>query len=86
MIPLLIALTVVEILLVVAVLAVYLVKIAQSLQNTIGYLGKVSFGVRAIETQVETVGPSVVRINDQLDAIAAELAELERLAAQRRPG
>jgi uncharacterized protein YoxC len=86
MIPLLIVLTVVEIVLVFVVLAVYLVRIAQSLQKTIGYLGKVSFGVRAIETQVETVGPSVTRINEQLDAIADELAELERLAAQRRPG
>ena len=86
MIPLLIVLTVVEVVLVVVVLGVYLVKIAESLRATIRYLAKVSFGVRAIETQCQTLGPSLTAINGQLEAIAGELAHLEQLAARRVPG
>jgi hypothetical protein len=83
---LLVVLTVVEIVLLVVVLAVYLVKIAQSLRSTVGYLAKISFGVRAIETQCEAVGPAVTTVNGQLEVIAAELAQLERLAGERPPG
>ncbi len=70
---LLIVLTVVEILVVVGVLAGYLIAIARSLGRISQNLGKVSFGVRAIETQAESIGPSVTRINEQLNAIAGAL-------------
>lgn len=70
---LLIVLTVVEVALVVGVLAFYLIAIARSLRRTAENLGKVSFGVRAIETQASSIGPSVTRINEQLGGIAAAL-------------
>ena len=77
---LLITLTLVEIVLVLLVLVYYLVRIASSLRRTSVLLGKVSFGVRAIETQCSAIGPSVLRINDQLSAISGALADLSRLA------
>lgn len=80
MTALLIALTVVLVVIVVAVLAIYLVVIARSLQRSAGYLGKVSFGVRAIESQAAPIGPGVTRINEQLSGISAGLAALTRLA------
>lgn len=79
---LLIILTAVEIALVVVVLAVYLVKIAQSLRAIAGYLGKVNFGVRAIESQCAPIGPSVTRINQQLTTIAQALGGVAGLAEQ----
>lgn len=70
---LLIVLTVVEIVVVVGVLAGYLIAIARSLGRTSESLAKVTFGVRAIETQCSSIGPSVTRINDQLTGIAGAL-------------
>ena len=70
---LLIVLTVVEIVIFVGALAVYLIAIARSLRRISQSLGKVTFGVRAIETQCASVGPSVTRINEQLTAIAGAL-------------
>lgn len=80
MTALLVTLTVVEIVLVVAVLAYYLVRIAASLRRSAVALGKVAFGVRAIETQCEVIGPSVLKINDQLAGVADALADLGDLA------
>jgi hypothetical protein len=80
MTTLLIVLTVVEILLLVGALAYYLVRIRTSLKRTAGYLANVSFGVRAIETQCSSIGPSVTRINGQLSAIAGALDGLARQA------
>lgn len=84
--PLLIALTALEITLVVAVLAVYLHRIARSLRATAGFLGKTNFGVRAIESQCAPIGPGVMRINEQLTVISSALdgaADLaERLPVQ----
>lgn len=77
---LLVTLTVVEIVLVAAVLVYYLVRIAASLRRSAVALGKVAFGVRAIETQCEVIGPAVLRINDQLSGVAGALADLEGLA------
>lgn len=70
---LLIILTVVEILVVVGALAYYLIVISRSLERISANLGKVTFGVRAIETQCESIGPSVTRINEQLTGIAGAL-------------
>ena len=70
---LLIVLTAVEIVLVVGALAFYLWRIARSLRATSANLAKVTFGVRAIETQCASIGPSVVKVNGQLRVIADAL-------------
>lgn len=80
---LLITLTIVEIVIVVAVLAYYLLRIAASLRRTSVLLGKVAFGVRAIETQCSSIGPSVLTINDQLTGVAAALSAVTGLAEAR---
>ncbi len=77
---LLVTLTIVEVLLVAAVLVYYLVRIGASLRRTSTLLGKVSFGVRAIETQCEVIGPSVLTVNAQLRGIADALRGLTELA------
>lgn len=77
---LLITLTIVEIVLVVLVLVYYLVRIAASVRRTSVLLGKVAFGVRAIETQCNVIGPSVLKVNDQLEGVADALADLTNLA------
>jgi hypothetical protein len=76
----LIVATVVEIALLVGALALYLVLIARSLRATSALLAKVTFGVRAIETQCEPIGPSVVRINEQLAVIGGALDGIADLA------
>ena len=70
---LLIVLSAVEILLVISALAFYLWRIALSLRVTSANLAKVTFGVRAIETQCASIGPSVVKVNGQLRTIADAL-------------
>lgn len=70
---LLIVLTVLEIILVIGALAFYLVRIARSLRASSANLAKVTFGVRAIETQCASIGPSVVKVNGQLATIAGAL-------------
>ncbi len=84
MTPLLITLSLLEIGLVVAVLVFYLVRIAASLRRTAVLLGKVAFGVRAIETQCSSIGPSVLKINDQLTGVAQALSGLTGLAGAAR--
>jgi len=71
---LLITLSVVEILLVIGALAYYLIQISKSLHNTSRFLGKITFGVRAVETQCSTIGPSVTKINEQLVTISGAVA------------
>lgn len=73
---LLVVLTVVEILIFVGALVVYLVAIARTLGSISQHLSKVTFGVRAIETQCSSIGPSVVRINEQLEVVAGALGGL----------
>ena len=80
MTALLVVLTVVEIVLVLAVLVYYLVRIAASLRRTSVLLGKVAFGVRAIETQCNVIGPAVLTVNDQLSGVAGALGDLTRRA------
>ncbi len=81
--PLLITLTLLEIVLVTVVLVYYLVRIAASLRRTAVLLGKVAFGVRAIGTQCSSIGPSVLTVNDQLTGVAAALSDLTSLADAR---
>ena len=71
---LLITLTVLEIALVVGVLAFYLIRISRSLYLSAQHLAKVTFGVRAVETQCASIGPSVTRINEQLLGISSALS------------
>lgn len=80
MTALLITLTIAEIVVVLIVLVYYLVRIAASLRRTSLLLGKVAFGVRAIETQCSVIGPAVVTVNGQLDTIAHALGDLTALA------
>lgn len=77
---LLIVLTVVEILVFLGVVAGYLSAIERSLGRTSTLLGKVAFGVRAIEKQTAPVGPGVTRLNGQLTEISGALAGLADLA------
>jgi hypothetical protein len=79
---LLITLSVLEILLVIAALAFYLWRIARSLRATSANLAKVTFGVRAIETQCASIGPSVLKVNSQLAAIAGALDGIATKAEQ----
>ncbi len=80
---LLITLTLVEIAVVLVVLVYYLVRIAASLRRTSVLLGKVAFGVRAIETQCNVIGPSVTTVNGQLGGVAGALRDLVTLADER---
>ncbi len=80
MTALLVVLTLAEILLVVAVLVYYLVRVAASLRRTSVLLGKVAFGVRAIETQCSAIGPAVLTVNEQLGGIGTALSEVTELA------
>ncbi len=86
MIALLVTFTLLEIVIFVGVLVYYLNRIIGSLRRTSGVLGKVSFGVRAIETQCSAIGPSVLTINDQLRVIAGALRDLAGLANARVDG
>lgn len=80
MTALLVVLTLLEIVIVVGVLVAYLVAISRSLRRTAVLLGKVSFGVRAIETQCAPIGPSVLTVNSQLAGITAALGTVAELA------
>jgi hypothetical protein len=81
---LLIVLTVVEAAVVVAVLATYLILLHRRLRVICTYLGKIAFGIRAVESQTAPIGPSVLRINKTLREINGALpsiaAKAERLA------
>lgn len=83
----LVVLTVVEILIVVLVLATYVIAITRELRSISTTLGKVAFGVRAVESQTGAIGPSVLRINKTLSEIEAALGPIaekaERAAAAR---
>jgi hypothetical protein len=84
---LLVALTALEAALAIAVLAVYLVLVDRHLRVISTDLGKISFGVRAVDSQTAPIGPSVLRVNATLAAIEEALGEIAqkaaRIAAQR---
>lgn len=80
MTALLVVLTILEIVIVAAVLVYYLIRIGASLRRSAVLLGKVAFGVRAIETQCSSIGPSVVKVNGQLVGVADALDTLTGLA------
>jgi uncharacterized protein YoxC len=70
---LLIVLTLVEVAILVAVLAIYLIVIAATLRRVSHTLGLVTFGVRAIEKQTEPIGPVAADINAGLEQVADAL-------------
>jgi hypothetical protein len=69
----LLAITVLEILALVVVLGIYLAVVARQLNNVASYLAKVTFGVRAIESQCSVIGPTVTDLNATLADVAAAL-------------
>ncbi len=74
----LIVVTLVEIVVLVAVLATYLILIAAALRRISHTLGLVTFGVRAIEKQTEPIGPVLRDINGALEGVAAALGEVAK--------
>ena len=83
----LVILTVVEVAIVVGVLAAYLVLIDRHLRVISAYLGKLAFGVRAVETQTSPIGPSVLQVNAtlrEIDAALGPIADKAKRAAQAR--
>ena len=66
----LIVVTLVEVGLIVAVLAIYLLLIAATLRTVARTLGLVTFGVRAIEKQTEPLGPVLQDVNAALLQVA----------------
>lgn len=83
---LLIVLTVLEILALVLVLFTMVNIVITRLKSIASTLAKVSFGVRAVETQVTALGPALDRVNATAGNIAAALPGIaekaERAAAR----
>jgi hypothetical protein len=77
-------LTVLEIALLVVVLAFFLNRVAVQLNSISANLARITFGVRAVETQCAVIGPAADRINANLASAAGGLdqaaAQAERLA------
>ncbi len=86
MVRLLVVLSVIEIVALVAVLAIYLIAIIRRLRNISVTLGKVAFGVRAVEQQVNAIGPGVSAMNSQMADVGRMLPRVadraERLAGR----
>ncbi len=80
-------LTVLEIVLLVVVLAFFLNRVAAQLNHICSNLARVTFGVRAVETQCAVIGPAADRLNGELADTAGGLEKAagltERLARQR---
>ena len=68
-------LTVFEIVLVIGTLAYFLSVVSRQLMSISATLGKITFGVRAVLTQCQVIGPSSERINRNLQEIARGLDE-----------
>ncbi|MHB1712203.1 MAG: hypothetical protein ACYCV7_12485 [Acidimicrobiales bacterium] len=81
----LLALTAAEIAIFIGAVAIYLILVANSLQHSAATLAKVTFGVRAVESQCAPIGPTVTTINGQLGVIAGELGVLADLAGTMAP-
>ena len=69
----LMTLTVIEVVALVVVLAAYVMLLTHRLQSISSTLAKVAWGVRAVETEVSSIGPSVTRINGVLRELTEEL-------------
>jgi hypothetical protein len=73
-------LTVLEMVGLVAVLAYFLGHIAATLKRINANLGRIAFGVRAVETQCNVIAPAVERINANLRSVNNGLVEAARRA------
>ncbi|HEX3540288.1 MAG TPA: hypothetical protein VHT75_07560 [Acidimicrobiales bacterium] len=78
-------LSVVDVLLLVIVLAYFLNRVARLLNSISATLGKVTFGVRAVESQCAVIGPAADQINANLTVAAGNL-ERAAMAAERLAG
>lgn len=80
-------LSVVEIVALVVVLAIYLLFIAGQLRSIVSTLQEVTWGARAVERQLNAVAPNVSKVNWALQEIAATVPaaadKAERLAGTR---
>lgn len=72
-------LTALDVLVFVAVLAFFLNRISGQLKSIGANLGKITFGVRAVETQCAVIGPATEEINRGLEEVEAGLT----MAAER---
>ncbi len=68
-------LTVFEIVLLIGTLAFFLNVVARQLNSISATLAKITFGVRAVETQCLVIGPAADRINANLAEVARGLDE-----------
>lgn len=82
MLALHVVLTFVVILLFVGVLGYFLNRLTRGLNQIGATLAKVSFGVRAVETQCAVIGPAADRINTNLAEAAAGLGQAAELAGR----
>ena len=77
-------LTIFEIALLTLVLAWFLARIARLLNAISATCGKITFGVRAVETQCAVIGPTAERLNAGLSEVVGRLdqaaSQAERLA------
>ncbi len=78
-------LTILEMVLFVLVLGLFLHKIATQLNSISRTLSKITFGVRAVETQCLVIGPAVSELNPVLSNVAAGM-EQAAMRAERRAG
>lgn len=80
----LVVLTLIEIVALIVILAIYLTIVSRHLRSIASTLAKVTFGVRAVEQQLEVIGPGVGRVNQILEETASALPGIaekaERLA------
>jgi hypothetical protein len=77
-----IILTVVEVVLLTAILGWFLARIARLLVAVSATCGKIAFGVRAVESQVSVIGPTTERLNSGLSEVAARLSRAADQAEQ----
>jgi hypothetical protein len=77
----LVALTVVEIVALVAVLALFLILITSRLRSIAETLGHVAGGASTIESHVRQVGPGAAQINKTLSEIVAALPGIAQKAS-----
>lgn len=80
---LLIALSVAEALLLVIVLAAALIQVSRLLRSISTTLGKIAFGVRAIEKQASAIEPGVGEVNEQLRRMGGALTAATKQAEAR---
>ena len=75
-------LTVLEIVGFVVVLGYFLNRITGQLVSVNKTLAKITFGVRAVETQCFVIGPAADRVNSNLSSVAARLEDCAARAEQ----